>query len=302
MSRLLIDESPLQVLPSLAKAVGLEEAIVLQQLHYLLNASTNVRDGRTWVYNTHQEWSQVHFPWASEQTVRRVFKSLRDTGLVRASSEYNDFGLDKTLWYTIDYDELSKLAIDSSISTNGPSESTNGARSLDSSISMDSINGPSKSTNAASKSTNGPSKMMPQCVEIDGPITTRLQQEKENVKATPSVAENDIETEPAKSAPYRVFQALCSVLGTNPGDVLPRYQSKQLGVARNLLSRFDEEEIVRCLAYVASQSWRTNGIDLFTVQAEIDKWRLNGSLATEPATTKPSKASQNAGGRGVLVF
>jgi hypothetical protein len=34
MSKLLIDEPPLQVLPTLAVRLGLEEAIFLQQLHY----------------------------------------------------------------------------------------------------------------------------------------------------------------------------------------------------------------------------------------------------------------------------
>ena len=34
MSKLLINEHPLQVLPSLATKIGLNEAIVLQQIHY----------------------------------------------------------------------------------------------------------------------------------------------------------------------------------------------------------------------------------------------------------------------------
>lgn len=109
MAKLLIQEPPLQVLPSLAVAIGLEEAIFLQQLHYLTNISRNERDGRLWVYNTAKQWQEDHFPWASDQVVRRVFKSLRDKGLVIATDKYNDMKMDKTLWYAIDYEAVEAL-------------------------------------------------------------------------------------------------------------------------------------------------------------------------------------------------
>jgi len=48
---LLINESPLQVLPSLAMQVGLNAAILLQQLHFRSLISPNVRDGHKWVYS-----------------------------------------------------------------------------------------------------------------------------------------------------------------------------------------------------------------------------------------------------------
>lgn len=40
-AQLLINEPPLQVLPTLAKTIGLNEAIVLQQVHYWLNPKFN---------------------------------------------------------------------------------------------------------------------------------------------------------------------------------------------------------------------------------------------------------------------
>ena len=55
MSKLLINESPLQVQPSLAMAIGLNEAIFLQQLHYWIGTSRFVRDGKKWVYNTYSD-------------------------------------------------------------------------------------------------------------------------------------------------------------------------------------------------------------------------------------------------------
>ncbi len=77
MSRLLLDEHPLMVSPSLAKAVGLNEAIVLQQLHYWLTRFKELqdeyhyRDGRWWAYNTLKGWND-NFPWWSKNHSARV--------------------------------------------------------------------------------------------------------------------------------------------------------------------------------------------------------------------------------------
>jgi hypothetical protein len=107
MNNLLLDDKPLVVIPSLAVAIGLEEAIVLQQLHYWLLRSKNERDGRKWVYNTLAEWRE-QFPFWSPQTIRRVLNSLREKEVV-ITANYNQMNIDRTLWYTIDYDFLSDL-------------------------------------------------------------------------------------------------------------------------------------------------------------------------------------------------
>ncbi|MDP9473435.1 MAG: hypothetical protein M3Q71_22700, partial [Chloroflexota bacterium] len=105
--RLLIDEPPLQVLPSLAVAIGLNEAIVLQQIHYWLQRSTNERDGRRWVYNSVKEW-QAQFPFFSNATLRRTLESLEKRGLI-VTAKHNRAAFDRTKWYAIDYDVLAAL-------------------------------------------------------------------------------------------------------------------------------------------------------------------------------------------------
>ena len=69
ISPLLINEPPLQVLPSLAQKIGLNEAIIVQQVHYWLNPKFNKNyfEGRNWVWNTYEQWQQ-QFPfwWASQ--------------------------------------------------------------------------------------------------------------------------------------------------------------------------------------------------------------------------------------------
>jgi hypothetical protein len=79
MSKLLIDEPPLQVLPSLALAIGLNEAIFLQQLHYWLQRSEHQHAGQRWVYNTLEGWHE-QFPFWSMSTVRRTIRSLKAQG------------------------------------------------------------------------------------------------------------------------------------------------------------------------------------------------------------------------------
>jgi hypothetical protein len=46
------------IIPSLAAKIGLNEAVVLQQIHYWLGISKHNIEGRTWVYNTYEEWQK----------------------------------------------------------------------------------------------------------------------------------------------------------------------------------------------------------------------------------------------------
>lgn len=109
MSKLLINEQPLQVIPSLAKAIGLNEAIFLQQLHYFLRISKNHAEGRSWVYNTIKDW-QVKFSFWSLKTVQRTIENLELSGLVLSTDKFNKMKMDKTKWYSIDYEKLSEIA------------------------------------------------------------------------------------------------------------------------------------------------------------------------------------------------
>ncbi len=92
----------------LATLIGLNEAIVIQQVHYWIKnkekANQDYIDGRYWVYNTYEQW-QAQFPFWHINTIQRTFKSLEKKGLLIVGN-YNKAGFDKTKWYTIDYDVL----------------------------------------------------------------------------------------------------------------------------------------------------------------------------------------------------
>jgi len=109
MSRLLINEQPLLILPTLAAIIGLNEAIILQQVHYWLSPSINknIRDGRHWVYNTYAQWAE-QFPFLSDRTVRRAIESLEKQNLL-SSANHNASAINKTKWYTINYDALEAI-------------------------------------------------------------------------------------------------------------------------------------------------------------------------------------------------
>ena len=98
----------------LACLLGLSESIVLNQVNYWLELyrsdpekfqEKHYRDGRWWVFNSYKSWNE-QFPFWDIRTVRRIFKKLRDSGIIIFSNKYNEKSYDRTGWYSIDYDAL----------------------------------------------------------------------------------------------------------------------------------------------------------------------------------------------------
>lgn len=108
MSNLLINEPPLQVLPSLAKTIGLNEAIVLQQIHYWLRHAHVEHEGKKWVYKTYEKWKEQDFCFWSLRTIKTAFKNLMDAGLL-LSEKLSKNSHDRVNYYTINYEKLGEL-------------------------------------------------------------------------------------------------------------------------------------------------------------------------------------------------
>lgn len=98
---LLIPETPMVILPTLAERIGLNEALFLQQLHYWISKSNHLHEGKRWVYNSYEGW-QKHFPFWSVATIKRIVASLKNKGLIEIKN-FNSLKLDRTNWYTINY-------------------------------------------------------------------------------------------------------------------------------------------------------------------------------------------------------
>lgn len=106
-------ESQPQVIdPEVAKKIGLNQSIVIRQLHFWLQinekAKRNLHDGKVWCYNSIQEWQESNFMYWSESTIKRVFKRLLDLGLIEViSNPVNKW--EKVKWYTINYSKYALL-------------------------------------------------------------------------------------------------------------------------------------------------------------------------------------------------
>lgn len=109
MSRLLINEPPLQVLPSLARELGLNEAIMLQQMHYWLIKSSHEFEGVKWFYKTLEDW-QTEFSFWSTMTIRRTLTNLEKQKVIRIGN-FNKKKFDKTKWYTIEYQCVNRRCV-----------------------------------------------------------------------------------------------------------------------------------------------------------------------------------------------
>lgn len=118
-SKLLINEPPLQVLPSLACLIGLHRAIVLQQIHYLWSQKRGgvIIDDEKYIYNSAREWVEDYFTFwktvnktsgkVSGDTVRKHLQWLETNGYLIVKQPNQNAG-DMTKYCRIDYDFLDK--------------------------------------------------------------------------------------------------------------------------------------------------------------------------------------------------
>lgn len=126
-SRLLIDEQPIVLPPTLIKILGFEKATVLQQIHWMLQLPNSgvEHEGYHWVWGTYDEWCEQRFVFWESRTLRKWISRLEDMGLliserIRASQH------DQTKYYRIDYDALNELDPDRATSNRHVRATSNG--------------------------------------------------------------------------------------------------------------------------------------------------------------------------------
>lgn len=100
---LLLKVKPLVISPMLALRIGINEAIVLQQICYWLEDTTSgiEYDGRRWVYNSINAWNE-QFPWWTAKTIQRTVSSLKKMGLIYVE-QLKKSQHDQTNYYAINY-------------------------------------------------------------------------------------------------------------------------------------------------------------------------------------------------------
>lgn len=102
-SALLIEEEFVSIYPTLVRALGgrMEDAAVVQHLHFWLRVSSNIHDGHRWVYNTYEDWSTKL--GVTAEVARRAVKRLERSGVILWVKPNRGKG-DHTKWYRIDYE------------------------------------------------------------------------------------------------------------------------------------------------------------------------------------------------------
>jgi hypothetical protein len=102
---------PLVVYSQLAECFGLNEAIIIQKIHWWCESNEDqeknksiklhYKDGYWWCYNTYQDWNKS-FSWWAERTIYRIIDNLEKSELI-VSGNYNRVGFDRTKWYRVNY-------------------------------------------------------------------------------------------------------------------------------------------------------------------------------------------------------
>lgn len=116
---LLIEDNPLVISPKLAKLLhqlcphvnAAHAAMSLQQIHYwTCKGMGKVVDGGRWIWNSIRQWQEDNFSWLSHWEIRKVFKALREVGLVKFE-KFDKSNFDHTGYYRIDYERLEALQL-----------------------------------------------------------------------------------------------------------------------------------------------------------------------------------------------
>lgn len=109
-SKLLLDSNEIVIFQSaLAVMVGDREAMALQKIHYWCEIheksghKDHFTDDQWWVYNTWQQWLDNNFPFWSLNTIRRIFSSLGQKGLIITRPHSNQ---KKGFWVTVNYGQI----------------------------------------------------------------------------------------------------------------------------------------------------------------------------------------------------
>lgn len=106
-SDMFTNDKPVVINTELAVILGLSESIIIQQMNCWLERSTYIIEERPWVFNSYSSW-QKQLPFFCESTIRRLIRKLEDMEII-LSANFNKSKMDKTKWYSLNYDALAKL-------------------------------------------------------------------------------------------------------------------------------------------------------------------------------------------------
>jgi hypothetical protein len=108
-SKLITPESPLLVPPLLAAEIGLHEAVILQQIHYLCQTSKHLKeDGRYWFWKTLNDWGET-LPFLKISAIRRAIANLKDIFKLIEVKRHSEKTWYQANWFTINVENVEAL-------------------------------------------------------------------------------------------------------------------------------------------------------------------------------------------------
>lgn len=101
-------DRPMLVYPKLASRLGVNEAIIVGQIHYWIKRNGHFRpeDGQRWIWNSIDDWLE-QFTWLSERTLRRTIRKLEKSEVL-LSKRFRSREWNQTKWYRLNYLKLTQ--------------------------------------------------------------------------------------------------------------------------------------------------------------------------------------------------
>ncbi|MFN8452456.1 MAG: hypothetical protein U0521_28595 [Anaerolineae bacterium] len=175
----LLDEAPMLVYPTLARILGINGAVMLQQLHFLLNSTKTAKNkynfinSRWWVYNSYAEWQRDHFSWLSVSGIKYQFLALEDEGIVLSMQGVKNPS-DRRKWYSIDYEFWEHYVAKFSHNLADASDKNNPTIGQNLSHGSSDKNEPMVGQNLSDDSSETPSQTPPETEETETTTTAAL--------------------------------------------------------------------------------------------------------------------------------
>jgi hypothetical protein len=134
----LMDETPINFYAGLAEVIGVNEAIVLQQIWFYINVNRenesdrHYHEGKWWVYNSYEQWAKKFFRWLTPRGVQNVILHLEKLKILESTQGVSD-KYDRRKWYTVNRDVL-ETVVDNHYAHSAENVSSHSAESAPSNV------------------------------------------------------------------------------------------------------------------------------------------------------------------------
>lgn len=105
----LIKKKPIYMSTTIAKCIGVIQAIILAHLDYLINTKNNLHffDNRYWISKSYNQWRE-EFPFWCNSNIRKAIYSLEKKGFILSFRE----GIVK--YYSLDIEAIKQFLLEKS--------------------------------------------------------------------------------------------------------------------------------------------------------------------------------------------